>query len=524
MVVTMNDTLVAINDSFYLHATGTDTNGTVRKYLWALDGVAFRDSTDSGRVRVAFAAAGVRTILVRVLDNDGISSAIDTVKVTVHSYAPTVVAMNDTSVAIYDSFYVHAAAKDTNGTVEKYLWALDGVAFRDSSDSGRVKAAFVSAGVKTMLVSVIDDDGIASATDTMKVTVHSYAPNVRAMADTSVAINDSFYVHAAGNDTNGTIQKYLWALGGLTFRDSTDSGRVKVAFMTEGVKTVLVRVRDNDGMASTVDTVKVAVGVAPSITAKPQSQTVTAGQNVIFSVVATGTPPLSYQWYKNGTTISGAMSSSYAMLNVQAANAGTYTVMVSNGTLPNATSNGAILTVNPVPVAPNITSQPQSQSAIAGQNVTFSVTATGTAPLSYQWYLNGSVISGATSSSMSIVSVLPANAGVYTVTVVNGAPQNATSNEAVLTVSPTPGAPNITSQPQSQTVAAGSSVTFSVTATGNAPFSYQWYKNGTAILGATASSISMLSAQASSAGTYTVTVSNGALPNATSDGAVLTVN
>jgi Immunoglobulin domain/PKD domain len=439
-------------------------------------------------------------------------------------HPPTVVAMNDTFVAINDSFSLHAIGTDTNGTVRKYLWALDGVVFRDSTDSGRVRVAFATAGVRTILVRVLDNDGISSAIDTVKVTVHSFAPTVVAMNDTSVAIEDSFYVHATGNDTNGTIQKYLWALDGLAFRDSTDSGRIKAAFVSAGVKTVLVRVLDDDGMASATDTVKVTVGVAPSITSQPQSQTVTAGQNVIFSVTATGTSPLSYQWYKNGAAVSGAMSSNYAILNVQAANAGTYTVMIADGILPNATSNGAILTVNPPPVAPSITSQPQSQSVIAGQNVTFSVTATGTAPLSYQWYLNGSVISGATSSNMSIVSALPLNAGVYTVIVVNNASQNATSNGAVLTVSPAPGAPSITSQPQSQTVAAGSSVTFSVTATGNAPFLYQWYKNGAAISGATTSSISILSVQAANAGTYTVTVSNGALPNATSNGAILTVN
>jgi uncharacterized cupredoxin-like copper-binding protein len=437
-------------------------------------------------------------------------------------HPPTVVAMNDTSVAIDDSIYVHAVGTDTNGTIRKYLWALDGVAFKDSTDSGRIITVFVSAGVQTVLVNVLDDDGIVSATDTVHVTVHSYAPKVIVMADTSVAINDSFYVHAVGTDTNGTIQKYLWALDGSAFKDSTDSGRVKAAFITSGVKPVLVKVRDDDGIVSIADTVQVTVKVAPSITAQPQSQTVAPGQSVTFSVTATGTAPLSYQWYKGGTAISGATSSSYSLSNVQAANAGTYTVTVSNGTLPNATSNGAVLTVTAA--APSITTQPQSQTVAPGQSVTFSVTATGTAPLSYQWYQNGNAISGATSSSISIVSALPANAGTYTVTVSNGALPNATSNGAVLTVTAALGAPIITIQPQSQTVTAGSSATFRVTATGNAPLLYQWYKNGAAISGATSSSISILGVQAANAATYTVTVSNGALPNATSNAAVLTVN
>jgi uncharacterized protein (TIGR02145 family) len=91
--------------------------------------------------------------------------------------------------------------------------------------------------------------------------------------------------------------------------------------------------------------------VSPRITIQPQSQAVTVGQNVAFSVTATGTVPLLYQWYKNGFAISGADSSRYSISDVQAADSGTYTVIVSNGTLPNATSNGALLTVEPLIVA-----------------------------------------------------------------------------------------------------------------------------------------------------------------------------
>ena len=173
--------------------------------------------------------------------------------------------------------------------------------------------------------------------------------------------------------------------------------------------------------------------VAPSITMQPQSQTVTAGQNVKFSVTATGYGPLSYQWYIGSTSISGATASSYSITNVQAGNAGTYTVTVSNGTLPNAKSNRAVLTVNPAP--PSITTQPQSQTAMPGQNVKFSVVATGTAPLSYQWYKDSIAIPGATSSSYSISKVQSSNAGTYTVTVSNGILPNAKSNGAILTVS-----------------------------------------------------------------------------------------
>jgi hypothetical protein len=267
-----------------------------------------------------------------------------------------------------------------------------------------------------------------------------------------------------------------------------------------------------------------ALPVGPSIMAQPKSDTVTAGQNATFSVTAMGTVPLSYQWYKNGTAISGATSSSYTLTNVQAADAGPYTVTVSNGTLPNAASNGAMLTVNPAPVAPSITSQPKSDTVTVGQNVTFSVTAKGTVPLSYQWSKNGNSISGAKSSSYALTNVQSGDAGWYTVTVSNGVPPNATSSGAGLTVSPKPVAPGITAQPKSQTITVGQSVTFSVTATGTAPLWYQWSKNGSSISGAKSSSYTLTNVQSGDAGWYTVKVSNGVSPDATSNGAELTVN
>ncbi len=90
---------------------------------------------------------------------------------------------------------------------------------------------------------------------------------------------------------------------------------------------------------------------APAITTQPASQTVTAGTNVMFSATATGTAPLAYQWNFNGAAIAGATSASYAINNTQAANAGNYTVTVSNRA-GSVTSSTATLTVNAPPAPP----------------------------------------------------------------------------------------------------------------------------------------------------------------------------
>ena len=259
------------------------------------------------------------------------------------------------------------------------------------------------------------------------------------------------------------------------------------------------------------------VNVPPTITTQPKSDTVTAGQNDTFSVAATGTAPLSYVWYKNGKAILLATSSSYILTNVQATDSGTYTVTVSNVTLLNATSNSAVLTVNPAPVAPSISAQPQPQTVTAGQSATFSVTASGTPTPSYQWFKNDTAIALATSSSYPLTNVKANDAGTYKVTVINGILPNDTSSGAVLTVN------SITIQPQSDTVTVGDSVTFTATITGTPPVSYQWNKDGTPIPGATSSSYSITSVQTTDAGTYFVTESNGTSPDPQSSGAVLTV-
>src|SRR2546423_173327 len=177
--------------------------------------------------------------------------------------------------------------------------------------------------------------------------------------------------------------------------------------------------------------------VAPLITTQPASQTVTAGQTATFTVVATGTAPLSYQWRKSGTAISGATASTYTTpATTSADNGSQFTVVVSN-TAGSVTSNAATLTVNAAAVAPSITTQPASQTVTAGQTATFSVVATGTPLLSYRWMKGGTTISGATSSSYTTPPTTSAdNNSQFTVMVSNIA-GSVTSNPAPLTVNST---------------------------------------------------------------------------------------
>ena len=173
-----------------------------------------------------------------------------------------------------------------------------------------------------------------------------------------------------------------------------------------------------------------STGTAPAITTQPSSQTVAPGANVTFSVVATGSPTPTYQWKKGGTDIAGATLPTLPLPNVQAGDAGSYTVVVTNSA-GSVTSSTATLTVG---VAPTITTQPSSQTVLSGTTATFTVAATGTPSPTYQWQKNGANISGATSTSYVISGAQPSDDGAYTVIVSNSA-GSVTSSSATLTVS-----------------------------------------------------------------------------------------
>src|SRR5438874_1963602 len=266
-----------------------------------------------------------------------------------------------------------------------------------------------------------------------------------------------------------------------------------------------------------------SVLVAPTITRQPASQTVTAGQRATFTVTAAGTAPLSYQWQKNGTAIGGATAASYTTPATMTSDSGAqFTVVVSNA-VGSVTSNAAALTVNSAPVAPTITTQPASQTVSAGQTATFTVTAAGTAPLSYQWQMNGTAIGAATAASYTTPATTAADNGNQFTVVVSNAAGSVTSNAAALTVNAALVAPTITTQPAIETVSVGQTATFTVTATGTAPLSYQWQKNGTAIGAATTARYTTPATTAADSGArFTVVVSN-AVGSVTSAAASLTV-
>ncbi len=259
----------------------------------------------------------------------------------------------------------------------------------------------------------------------------------------------------------------------------------------------------------------------PAIITQPLSITVNVGSAATFTVTATGTVPLLYQWYQNGVRIAGANASTYRIAEAQSLNAGEYSVTVSNSA-GSVTSIPATLIVNPVATSPRITSQPLSITVNVGSAATFTVTATGTVPLLYQWYHNGARIVGPNSTTYSITNVQEVNAGEYSVTVKT--PTGSVSSiPATLVVNPAATPPRIISQPSSVTVNFCSAATFTVTAIGTPPLFYQWHYKGVRIVGANSNAYSLANIREENVGEYYATVSNSA-GIATSFAAKMSIN
>ena len=172
---------------------------------------------------------------------------------------------------------------------------------------------------------------------------------------------------------------------------------------------------------------------APKISFQPASQSVVAGNTATLGVVATGAAPLYYQWYRNKAPLAGAVNSSLTIVNAQAANAGSYTVQVSN---PDGlvVSSPAVLSVTPLPQIPVVTESPASLTVAAGSTALFQSAATGYPAPAYQWYLNGNPILHATKPNLSVVNAQAGNQGSYTVVASNTLGSGTSAAPAVLTV------------------------------------------------------------------------------------------
>ena len=289
--------------------------------------------------------------------------------------------------------------------------------------------------------------------------------------------------------TGGLTNNVTWMASAGTF-----VGNVWTSPNAAGTYTITATSVDNPAVFVTTTSI---VSV-PVINTQPVAQHDCSGGALTLSVAANYAA--SYQWNLNGTPISGATNSTYVVASASSANAGNYTVTVTNG------AGSATSSVAAVEVGSTITSNPANLALHPTQTGTFSVVAQGLSPFTYQWYQipsggsTGTLIPGATSAVYTTPAVdISYNGAKYYAAVTDscaGTPLNSTN--ATLTVTAANVPPTIITQPIGQDVTVGSTTaSFTVVATGSGTLSYQWYRIpagqsvGTAISGATSATYTL---------------------------------
>lgn len=455
------------------------TTGTGYTYQWSKDG-----NTISGATSATYTATASGSYTVFISNGSGCSGTSSATVVTVNSL-PSAVITPATSTTFCQGGSVQLNANTGSGL--SYQWVKDG-----SNISGATSSSYTTNAAGSYTVVVTNGSGCSATSSASSVTVNSLpSASITTATATTFCAGDSVVMNA----NTGTGLTYQWKKDGATISGATSS---TYAAKIGGNYTVVVT--NSSGCSTTSSATSVTVNALPSATITPASATTFCQGGSVVLNANTGVG-LSYVWTKDGSVISGATSSSYT-----ASSTGSYIVTVTNGSGCSATSSATLVTVNSLPDA--TISASGATTICAGNSVTLSVANVATS--TYQWKKDGVNISGANSASY--IATVTAN---YTVTVTSSSGCTVTSAATSVTVNPLPSA-SIFAASSTTFCQGGSVVFYANTGTG---LSYQWYKDGSPISGATNSSYT-----ATVAGSYMVAVTNSNNCTASSSAVSVTVN
>ena len=342
---------------------------------------------------------------------------------------------------------------------------------------------------------------------------------------------------AKGINSSGVIVGYS-AVTGSTVTDAFIYTNGQMTDLNTLVSLTGVKLTGTSGTVSINDLGQIAVngsdGRAYLLTPKAVHLTVSApasvNQSTPFSVTVTaidgsGNVATTYGGIVTLTSTDASavlpansvLTNGTATFKVTLGTAGTQTLTAADTVIPTVTGTTSSISVIHA-IFPTFSVQPIPETVNLGANAVFWAVASGSAPLTYQWYLNGVLIPGATSPLLQDVAVGSLGAGSFSVTATNTA-GSLSSSTALLSLSAAgSGNPlHFVSQPISQSAAGGSTVVFSATTAGSdggPPTTYQWFQNGIAIPGTNYPELVIRGAGASNSGTYSCAAMN-------SSGAVL---
>ncbi len=398
--------------------------------------------------------------------------------------AAPVITQQPTSVMLTDSGSPAAFTVSVRSALPvTYQWFRDGVALPGAS---LANYTFIPADADIgALFTVIISNDVGSITSA-NATVSRLAKPVITQQPSNLTLElggkATFTVKAVSFDPARSLS-FQWRRDGVDIPGATGSTYVigAVALIDDAARfTVLVS--DGPAFRLSQEAILHVTTTPPQITAHPRAVSIDPGDQANFTIGLVGTPPLSYQWYRDGQPIPGATDIGYSTPPVTDADFGaSFHVVVSNA-FGSATSEAAAIVAQPS-IAGTI-ADPTGFAVVVGDVASLRVVVHGQRPIDFRWYRDGVLIPGAASETYVLPAVVSADQGaVFTVTARNAAGET-TSLPRYLTVYDAP--PRISVQPKDASVPLGQDTAFTVSVTSEAGSpSYQWFRDGVAIAGET---------------------------------------
>lgn len=463
----------------------------------------------------------------------------DSIALSIFSFPPQItVPPTNQTVGVGDTVVFPVEATGTAPL--HFQWQLNGTNYLHSFDLTNSELILTNVQLNEAgTYSIIVTNDYGSVTDSATLTVLTFAPQI-------VSAPPLFQTNGLGtafslfiNATGSPPLIYQWQFNGtnLTSKDKGYTGVNSNALTFTDAQTnqsgnYTVIITNTWGLATT-NINETIMPLAPQITTPPASATNGVGNLSYFTVTATGTSPLRYQWQLNGTNLPnkspyiGATNSTLILTNVQLSEAGTYSIIVTN-IYGSASTNASLTVLSFPPVITN--ASPLFQTNGLGTTFSLFINVTGSPPLIYQWQFNGTNLTskskgytGVNTSSLTFTKAETNQSGIYTVIVTNNFGLATTNiNQTIMAL-----APEITVPPTNQTVGTGNTITFPITATGTPPLRYRWQLNGTnlvnrnGISGVTTKTLKITDAKTNDSGAISIVVTNNY--GAVTDSVTLTV-
>ena len=455
----------------------TITDGTAPYSFVLSDGTNVTGYTSGDAIAVSPATTTGYTIVGDVTDANGcIVAGSGSATITIITLSAN--AGSDTSIPTGTNTTLNGSASNGSGAYS-YSWAPAASLVNPTAQNPLTQNLTTTT---DFTVTVTDDLHGCVATDVVRVEVTGGILSATAAATpTELCEGESTQLSAV---PSGGTPPYSYAWDNGAFLDDA-SAQDPVA--TPSVNTIFeVTVTDDLGQVTTTQ-VPVTVNALPVVTTAPTDQTVCEGLDATFSVVASGSGTLSYQWQEDSGSgfgdLPGETNASLTITAVTTAQDGNqYQVIITDDKTCSVTSGVAVLQVP----APQVSNQPVDQSQCAGGDVTFSVVASGSGTLSYQWQEDSGSgfgdLPGETNASLTITAVTTAQDGNQYRVVITDQGCSITSDVTALTVH---NSPTLAELLGDATICAGGSTDLSVTITdGTAPYSFV-LSDGTNVTGYT---------------------------------------